>query len=240
MVGAALLAARAALRLGAGRVYLQTIGAPEMRVDPLQPELMFRDVAQLDDLNALAVGCGLGIDADAEAQLSTALEREVPLVLDADALNLLATRPHLLARAAARRAPTLLTPHPLEAARLLGSSATKVQSDRVGSALQIAQRCRCLVLLKGAGTVIARVDGHYAINPTGSPALATAGTGDVLTGMLVALLAQGHDAWTAAQAAAWLHGRAGEGTGDIGLIAGEVAARATHVLRALRAGREPV
>ncbi|MET0540738.1 MAG: NAD(P)H-hydrate dehydratase, partial [Variovorax sp.] len=79
-------------------------------------------------------------------------------------------------------------------------------------------------------------DGRYAVNPTGSPALATAGTGDVLTGMLAALLAQGFDAWTAAQAAAWLHGRAAEGMGDIGLVAGEVAARAVDVLRSLRVG----
>ena len=236
MVGAVLLAARAALRLGAGRVYVNAIGAPELRVDPLQPELMFRDTAHLDDLQVLAVGCGLGVDAVAEAQLASALDREVALVLDADALNLLALRPELRARMAARHPPTILTPHPLEAARLLGVDAAEVQRDRIDAALRLAEQDRCVVLLKGAGTVIARGDGCYAVNPTGSPALATAGTGDVLTGMLAALLAQGFDAWTAAQAAAWLHGRSAEGMGDIGLVAGEVAARAVDVLRSLRVG----
>ncbi len=236
MVGAALLAARAALRLGAGRVYVHAIGAPELRVDPLQPELMFRDSASLDALDVLAVGCGMGVDAGAESHLVAALHRDIGLVLDADALNLLALRPQLHGLVAARRSPTVLTPHPLEAARMLGIGADQVQRDRVGAALRLADHFNCLALLKGAGTVIARNDGCYAINPTGSPALATAGTGDVLTGMLAALLAQGYDAWTSTQAAVWLHGRAAEGAGDIGLVAGELAARAVDVLRSLRAG----
>ena len=236
MVGAVLLAGRAALRLGAGRVYVDAIGAPEFRVDPACPELMFRSLPDLDDLQAIVVGCGLGADASAQTALSAVLARGVPLVADADALNLIAADAELQRRAIGYGAPLVLTPHPLEAARLLGSSAAAVQADRAATARRLAEHFRCIAVLKGAGTVIARPDGHYAINPTGSAALATAGTGDVLAGMIGALIAQGHDAWCSTQAAVWLHGRGGEGVGDIGLLADEVAGRAVEALRRLRAG----
>jgi ADP-dependent NAD(P)H-hydrate dehydratase / NAD(P)H-hydrate epimerase len=235
MVGAALLAGRAALRLGAGRVYVDAIGAPEFRVDPACPELMFRPLQELADLQAIVVGCGLGADADARVALDSVLGRDAALVADADALTLLAADADLQRRATERRAPLVLTPHPLEAARLLGTTATAVQADRVAAAQRIAERFRCMAVVKGAGTVVARPDGCYAINPTGSPALATAGTGDVLAGMIAALLAQGHEAWCATQAAVWLHGRGAEGVGDIGLLADEVAGRAVAELRRLRA-----
>ena len=235
MVGAALLAGRAALRLGAGRVYVDAIGAPEFRVDPACPELMFRPLQELADLQAIVVGCGLGADADARVALDSVLGRDAALVADADALTLLAADADLQRRATERRAPLVLTPHPLEAARLLGTTATAVQADRVAAAQGIAERFRCMAVVKGAGTVVARPDGCYAINPTGSPALATAGTGDVLAGMIAALLAQGHEAWCATQAAVWLHGRGAEGVGDIGLLADEVAGRAVAELRRLRA-----
>jgi len=236
MVGAALLAARAALRLGAGRVYVDAIGAPELRVDAVRPELMFRPLRELQDLQAIVVGCGLGLASEARAAVSQALAGRVPVVADADALNLLAADEDLQRRAAGSAATLVLTPHPLEAARLLGGSAAEVQGNRVRAAIRLAQRYGCFVVLKGAGTVLARPDAVYAINPTGSPALATAGTGDVLAGMIAALLAQGYDAWSSMQAAVWLHGRAGEGAGDIGLLADEVADRAVDVLRRLRAG----
>ena len=234
MVGAALLAGRAALRLGAGRVYVDAIGAPELRVDPVRPELMFRAHAELDDLQAVVVGCGLGSDAAAHTALARVLSGNVPVVADADALNLLADDAGLQRLAAESAATLVLTPHPLEAARLLRCSSADVQADRVAAAIRLAQQHTCIVILKGAGTVIARADGRYAINPTGTPALATAGTGDVLAGMIAAFLAQGHDAWTAAQAATWLHGAAAHGS-DIGLLADEVAARAVEELRRLRA-----
>jgi len=236
MVGAALLGGRAALHLGAGRVYVDAVGAPEFRVDPMQPELMFRALADLHDLQAIVVGCGLGVDSRARERLAAAVEREVALVADADALNLLAGDALLKERVVQRRAPTVLTPHPLEAARLLGCGATDVQRDRVSAAQRIASTYNAVAILKGAGSVVARPDGLYAINPTGSPALATAGTGDVLAGMLGAFLAQGLAHWDAALAATWLHGHAGEGTGDIGLVAGDVAPRAADVLGRLRAG----
>jgi hydroxyethylthiazole kinase-like uncharacterized protein yjeF len=233
MVGAALLAGRAALRLGAGRVYVDAIGAPELRVDPVRPELMFRPYAELDDLQAIAVGCGLGADPAARAALAAVLAGNVPVVADADALNLLAADADLQRRASECSAALVLTPHPLEAARLLLCSAAEVQHDRVAATIRLAQRYQCIAVLKGAGTVVARSDGCYAINPTGSPALATAGTGDILAGMIAAFIAQGHDLWSSTQAAVWLHGAAARDI-DIGLLADEVAARAVDVLRTLR------
>ncbi len=235
MVGAALLAGRAALRLGAGRVYVDAIGAPELRVDPQRPELMFRPLQELDDLQAIVVGCGLGADGSAREAFATVLERDVAVVADADALNLLAADADLQRRVGDRSKPLVLTPHPLEAARLLGIAAAEVQADRVKTTLRIAGQFECVAVLKGAGTVVARPDGIYAINSTGSPALATAGTGDVLAGMIAALIAQGHDLWSATQAAVWLHGRGAEGMGDVGLLADEVAGRAVEELRHLRA-----
>ena len=235
MVGAALLAGRAALRLGAGRVYVDAIGAPDVRVDPMQPELMFRSLRELTELQALVVGCGLGTDASARTSLSNALERNAAIVLDADALNLVAADKDLKERVRQRSAATILTPHPLEAARLLACSALEVQHDRVAAARRLSREFDAIVILKGAGSVVAGTDGRYAINSTGSPALATAGTGDVLAGMLGALLAQGVAAWDAAVAAVWLHGRAADGTGDVGLVASDVAARAAEVLNRLRA-----
>jgi len=239
MVGAALLAARAALRLGAGRVFVDCIGAPELRFDPAQPELMFRhrDAALLRSLQALVIGCGLGTSAEALAATQLALEQDCAVVLDADALNLIASAPQL-ERAARRptRGVRICTPHPLEAARLLGSSVDEVQRDRVAAARRLAERLSSAIVLKGAGSVIAWPDGHYWINDTGSAALATAGTGDVLAGILGALLAQGFGAAEAVLAAVWLHGRAADlHSADVGLVASEVAPLAVRALVELRA-----
>lgn len=235
MVGAALLAGRAALRLGAGRVYVDAIGAPEFRVDPMQPELMFRSLRELTELQALVVGCGLGTSSEARSALAGALERESAIVLDADALNLVAADKDLKERVRQRSAATILTPHPLEAARLLVCGASEVQHDRIAAARRLSREFDAIAILKGAGSIIAGTDGRYAVNSTGSPALATAGTGDVLSGMLGALLAQGIAAWDAAVAAVWLHGRAADGAGDIGMVASDIAARAAEVLNRLRA-----
>jgi hydroxyethylthiazole kinase-like uncharacterized protein yjeF len=132
----------------------------------------------------------------------------------------------------------VLTPHPLEAARLLRSEAPAVQDDRVAHALELARRYGAIVVLKGAGTVIAGPDGRYAINPTGSPALASAGTGDVLAGMIGALLGQCDDPRQAVHAAVWLHGAAASGFGaDIGLVATDIAPLAARRLAELRASR---
>jgi len=233
MVGAALIAARAALRLGAGRVYVDCLGAPELLFDPLQPELMFRPVAALPELEALVLGCGLGEGEAARSALLAALARSCPLVLDADALNLLAADVGLQADLLARSAVTVLTPHPAEAARLLRRSVAEVQSDRVAAARELAVATGSIVVLKGAGSVIALRSGRAWINPTGGPALATAGTGDALAGMLGAFFAQGYDMVTATLAAVWLHGRAARGS-EAGLVASEVALRAATELDRLR------
>lgn len=233
MVGAALIAARAALRLGAGRVYVDCLGAPELLFDPLQPELMFRPVAALPELEALVLGCGLGEGEAARSALLAALARSCPLVLDADALNLLAADVGLQADLLARSAVTVLTPHPAEAARLLRRSVAEVQSDRVAAARELAVATGSIVVLKGAGSVIALRSGRAWINPTGGPALATAGTGDALAGMLGAFFAQGYDMVTATLAAVWFHGQAARGS-EAGLVASEVALRAATELDRLR------
>lgn len=232
MVGAALLAGRAALRLGAGKTYLGLLDQDAPAVDVVQPELMIRSGQRLaaTPLDALAVGPGLGQSDDARALLAEALERRLPLVADADALNLLAADEKLhdafAERAAIPDAISIVTPHPAEAARLLGRAVADVQADRVNSARLLASRLRAWVILKGAGSIVASPEGRWWINPTGNPGLATAGTGDVLTGMLVALLAQGWGAAEASLGATWLHGEAAdrlaEQHGEIGLTASEL------------------
>jgi hydroxyethylthiazole kinase-like uncharacterized protein yjeF len=158
----------------------------------------------------------------------------VPVVLDADALNILATDGRLEGNLYNRVAPVILTPHPAEAARLLACSVREVQSDRIRAACELARRYRCEVALKGCGTVIASVDGSWWINTTGNPGMATAGMGDVLTGIVTALLAQGWPAVPALLAAVHLHGAAADqlvanGCGPIGLTAGEVIAPARQI-----------
>jgi ADP-dependent NAD(P)H-hydrate dehydratase / NAD(P)H-hydrate epimerase len=235
MVGAALIAARAALRLGAGRVHVDCIGA-ELRLDPGQPELMFRAASQLDAVDAVVVGCGLGIDGKAAKSLEEAIARRTPLVVDADGLNRLAADGKLLARLTQREAATVITPHPLEAARLLGCELSAVQSDRISAARELATRFGSITVLKGAGSIVA-TDGRYWINTTGTPALASAGTGDALAGMIGGLLAQGFDAGAATRGAVWLHGAAADHfSDDVGLAAGEIAPLAARILSGLRRG----
>jgi hydroxyethylthiazole kinase-like uncharacterized protein yjeF len=235
MVGAALLAARAALRLGAGRVYVESIGAPQLRLDPQQPELMFRPLGGVAALDALVVGCGLGADEAAHRALAWAIASPSALVLDADALNLLAADASWVASLRERRAATVLTPHPLEAARLLGVQAAEVQRDRLHAARALAAHTGAVTVLKGSGTVIARSDGRAWINPTGGPALATPGSGDALAGMIGALLAQRFDAVEATLAAVWLHGAAADAHGgDVGLTAGDLPPLAAQRLIELR------
>lgn len=239
MLGAAFLAGRAALKLGAGRVYLGLLDPNAPAVDPLCAELMLRphDALPAGVLTALACGPGLGADTVAQSALSAALDAPLPLVLDADALNLLAADVRFPGRLGHRSVPTLLTPHPAEAARLLGSTVGAVQSDRIASAIAIAQRYRSLVALKGCGTVIAVPDGRWWINTTGNPGMATAGSGDVLTGLAAALLAQGWPALEALLAATHLHGAAGDalvdsGVGPVGMCASELIDAARGVFNA--------
>ena len=207
MVGACLIAGRAALQQGAGSVTLGTLDE-RIVVDYDEPRLMFAPPETLlgAPMNVLAIGPGLGQSPRARALLEAALAKPCPLVLDADALNLLAGNPGLAKQAARRSHPTLLTPHPGEAARLLDANVAEVQANRIEAARTLSRHYRAGIALKGAGTVIAHPDGRYAINTSGGPWLAQAGSGDRLTGMVAALLGQGMDAGDALEAAVWLHG----------------------------------
>ncbi len=229
MVGAALLAGRAALKLGTGRVYLGLIAKDAPLVDMAQPELMLRtadEVLKLNHLTALAVGPGLGQSPDAAFYLKWAMEASLPLVIDADGLNLIGATESLRSALKQRSAPTLLTPHPAEAARLLGCATRDVQHDRVAAARKLAENLESHVVLKGAGSVCASPDKTWAINTSGNPGMASAGMGDVLTGIIAALLAQGADPKKGLHAGVYLHGAAADalvakGAGPVGLTAGD-------------------
>lgn len=244
MTGALLLAARSALHAGAGRVYAAALGNAQSgapTVDLLQPEIMFRDPTSLREapLTALGVGPGLGRFDVSRAVLASALDFAGPLVLDADALTLL---PSLTEQVANRTAPTLLTPHPGEAATLLDSDIASIEADRIRAAQQIATRYNATVVLKGCGSIIATPDGQWWINTTGNPGMASAGMGDVLTGITTGLLAQGMAPVQALCAAVWLHGAAADicvesgsapKLGPLGLTASEVILAARSLLNSL-------
>ncbi|SHG77883.1 bifunctional ADP-dependent NAD(P)H-hydrate dehydratase/NAD(P)H-hydrate epimerase [Massilia sp. CF038] len=228
MAGAPVLAARSALFAGAGRVFVAAID-PGAAFDSAHPEIMFRAAAGFAGTDStLVAGPGMGDSAAAIRVLVKALDSMAPLVLDADALNLVAASLDLQGHLAQRQAATVLTPHPLEAARLLGVTTAVIQGDRLAAAREMAARFQAVVVLKGSGSVIADPDGAAVINPTGNPGLATGGTGDVLAGLCGALLAQGWTAWEAALGAVWMHGAAADllvaqGVGPVGLTAGELA-----------------
>ena len=192
MAGAAWLAARAAHAAGAGRVFVDLVGTDHASIDldPLRPELMFRHGWAESDaavITAATVVCGCGGGDAVRAALPRLLSIAPRLVLDADALNAIAADPSLLALAVARERrghATIMTPHPLEAARLLGSTAASVQADRLAAVRELAARTRSVIVLKGSGTIIATADDTARINATGNASLASAGTGDVLAGWI--------------------------------------------------------
>ncbi len=239
--GAAILAARAAVRSGAGLV---TAAVPAPVADPVDLgsiESMTRALpadatgelaaaaaqAVLEALpgkDALAVGPGLGRSTGAESAIrEVVLGAGVPLVLDADGLNAFAG---CLAELRARPAPTVLTPHPGEMGRLLGISASDVQDDRLAAVRRAAAESGAVVVLKGHRSLVAEPGGPVWINPTGNPGMASGGTGDVLTGMIAALLARRLPAAAAARVAVFAHGlagdRAAERRGEVGLAAGDL------------------
>ncbi|TWO71664.1 NAD(P)H-hydrate dehydratase [Caenimonas sedimenti] len=226
MTGAALLAARAALHHGAGRVFVGLLASGAPPLDAGQPDLMVRDTASLALAHA-AVACGCGGGDAVRDLLPRVLGESRDLVLDADALNAIASDSQLqaLLEARGRRGrPTVLTPHPLEAARLLGTGTGRVQGNRLTAARQLADRFGCTVVLKGSGTVVADAAGTW-INPTGNAKLAIAGTGDVLAGMIAAHLAAGASAADAACASVYLHGQAADRwPADVPLTAAALAA----------------
>lgn len=226
MTGAALLAASAALHAGAGRVFVGLLDDNALTVDVQQPELMFRPIKELD-LSAMTVVCGCGGGHAIHAVLHDVLCSQAPVVLDADALNEIAVSSDLqtaLVARSARQAITVLTPHPLEAARLLATTAHQVQGDRLAAAQVLAQRFGCTVVLKGSGSIIANPQQIPVINSTGNARLASAGTGDVLAGMAGAQLAAGHSAFDAACRAVYLHGALADAwSADVALTAQSLA-----------------
>ncbi|HSA87665.1 MAG TPA: NAD(P)H-hydrate dehydratase, partial [Nitrospira sp.] len=249
--GAAAMAARAALRVGAGLVTVaipasvndileaklleaMTAPMPETKARTISRTALDRLVAFMSARTAIAIGPGLSTHPET-VELVQALTKQLdrPAVLDADALNALTGRTALLATC---KTPPIITPHPGEMARLEADATSQtVNGDRIGTASRFARERGLFVVLKGARTVVARPDGAVAICPTGNPGMATAGTGDVLTGMMVGLLAQGLPSWEAACAATYLHGAAGDlaaaGRGQSGLIAGDVIEEIPYALR---------
>jgi ADP-dependent NAD(P)H-hydrate dehydratase len=241
MTGAAILTGRAALRGGAGLVQVATpfevqpvvaaghpcyttAGLPGDAAGRLDPDAEGELLALAATADVVALGPGLGQGPALAALVARLVERlGVPLVLDADGLNALAGQTNILQK---RSAATVLTPHPGEFARLLGGSTGEVQAHREERAAEFADRHGVVLLLKGHGTLV--TDGRRLYrNDTGNPGMATGGTGDVLTGVIAALLGQGLDGFAAAQLGAWVHGTAGDRVRD---AVGEIALVATDLL----------
>jgi hydroxyethylthiazole kinase-like uncharacterized protein yjeF len=241
MVGAALLAGRAALHAGAGRVTLGLVDEQGPAFDPCQPELMVRrwhEMPRLDALTTLAIGPGLGDFPESQAALCWGLASPLPLVIDADALNLIARDDALRNTLAARPGPSVLTPHPAEAARLLRIDTAAVQADRIGSAVSLAAMFDAAVVLKGNGSISALPGGEWFIHRSGNPGMGSAGMGDVLTGIIAALLAQGLAPRDALTGGVTAHGAAADAVsaaegvpaGLPGLTASEVSLRTRRLL----------
>ncbi len=217
MVGAAAMAAKAALRCGVGLVHVATRRECYPLLAPMLPEAVFTVLdthvaadkllrAALGKASACVVGCGLG--ADTARYLPTVLSAaQCPIVADADALHFLAGHPHLFEPI---RVPLLLTPHPLEMSHLCGKTVEEIQASRLETALTFAKANNVYTILKGAGTVIATPEGDASINPTGNAGMAKGGSGDVLAGMMGAFLAQGMPPVVAAEAAVYIHGAVGD------------------------------
>lgn len=226
--GAVRLCGESALRSGAGLVSVATRAEHLLALNSARPELMAHAVdgpqtleSLLERADVLALGPGLGQRAWGHALWLTALDTGKPLVLDADGLNLLAHEPRQFTR------PTVLTPHPGEAARLLHDTTENVEADRFAAVRALAARYHAVVVLKGAGSLIADPAGRVAVCPWGNPGMATGGMGDLLTGVIAALLAQGCDAWRAACLGVGLHARAGDCAarqGERGLLASDLLA----------------
>jgi NAD(P)H-hydrate epimerase len=232
MAGAARLAGEAALRAGAGLVSVATRAEHVFALNAARPELMVHAVdgpqtlePMLERASVLALGPGLGKGAWGHALWLTALDAGKPTVLDADGLNLLAREPRVFTT------PTVMTPHPGEAARLLGMTVDAIERDRFSAVRELASRYGAVVVLKGAGSLVADADGRLDVCPWGNPGMASGGMGDLLTGIVAAMLAQGCEPWEAACLAVGLHARAG----DLAARQGERGLLASDLLDPLRA-----
>lgn len=234
MSGAVVLAAAAAMYAGCGKVWAG-FNQPQLPfpVIPERPEIMLSTADALlgrEDLSACVAGCGLGLTDESAAVVLAALNgnRKLPLLLDADALTLLARLPEAAEAAKHYSGSLVLTPHPAEAARLLGVSVADIQTAREDAVREISRKYRAVTVLKGHASLVCGSDGNCFANRSGNAGLATAGSGDVLSGIAGSFLAQGFDAFEAVCAAVWLHGAAADllrdnGIGESGLLAGEIA-----------------
>jgi len=234
MAGAPVLAGRAALRTGSGLVTLATRAAHATLATSVQPELMSRGVETLKAFESLtgladviALGPGLGRDDWARALWKRSIEHDAPLVVDADGLNLLAAEP-------SRRENWILTPHPGEAARLLDTGVADIQADRFAAASALAERYDAVVILKGHGSLVAGPGATVAVCPFGNPAMASAGMGDVLTGIVASLLGQGLKPFDAASCGVLAHALAGDraARGRRQILAGDLIDALARVLPA--------
>jgi NAD(P)H-hydrate epimerase len=241
MSGAVRLCGEAALRSGAGKVTLATNPDHAALVNLACPELMVRGVRRgkqlqvlLQQVNVIVIGTGLGQTSWSEDLFRTCMKTSVPIVLDADGLNILARLYPEMGNKALPRGNWILTPHPAEAGRLLGCGPGEVQKDRVGIAQKLSERYDAVVVLKGCGTVVADQTGRYAICPLGNPGMASAGTGDVLAGVIGAMVAQHLDLWSSATTGVVAHAQAGDlaamEIGQRGLLASDITDRLPAVL----------
>ena len=248
MVGALLLAARACLKFGAGKVIAGSLAKTPLSVDYLYPEIIIRSSQRLIELvndeaidlfTVLVLGPGMGdLVYTGTPVIRTALCHQLPLVIDADALNQIAVDRYLQNMLTKREGVTIITPHPGEAMRLLDASSHWVQANRLEAAQALAKQFNCITILKGCGTIIAEPSGKWRINRTGNPGMASGGMGDCLSGMIAALLAQQVDPFEAACAAVCLHGAAADacldaGIGPVGLTASELIDHARGLLNRL-------
>ena len=242
MIGAIMLATRAAQLCGSGKVFATSISSTPPSVDALHPEIMYRTPQALTELiqtlSCVVIGPGLGQSPVAISTLEFWLPQNISLLLDADALNLIAKHTHLQALVANRKAETIITPHPGEAARLLNITVESVQQNRCESALKLANNLQVICVLKGAGTICTNPQGDVFINTSGNAGLASAGTGDVLSGIIASLVAQGLTCLEAAKMGVFVHGAAADslvadGIGSVGLTASEVALEARNIINQL-------
>jgi NAD(P)H-hydrate epimerase len=185
-----------------------TVPLPETASGTLAPDGLDRILALAENRQALALGPGLGTDPDTQKLVTSLVETcSLPLIMDADAINCLADNPAVLC---SRKSPAVLTPHPGEMAQLAGITTAQVQADRPGTARAFAQKFNVILVLKGAQTLIALPDGRMFLCPAGNPGMATGGMGDVLTGMIAGLAAQGFSLENAALAGVFIHGLCGD------------------------------
>ena len=250
MTGAAILSANAAMRMGAGIVRLAapdsinsilesrlteviTIPLKESKRGYMGIDDIDKVIGMLNISNAIAIGSGCGTTLELENLIRNVLEiSEIPIVIDADGINVLSHKIDFLSKA---KVPVILTPHPKEFSKLTGLSIQEINNNRVETARSFAVKWKVHLVLKGARTVVAYPNGEIYINITGNPGMATAGSGDVLTGMITGLLAQGIKPDIAVVAAVYLHGKAGDFAalekGEYGLIAGDMVEAIPYVLK---------